>query len=105
MKCLYETLEISPCASGGVIRAAYRCLAQAHHPDRSGVSPDLGQRMTDINHAYAVLSDFEKRRKYDHCRGLSAVFNERRGLDAKSPIRQRAQEQASTRPFAFRPLI
>jgi curved DNA-binding protein CbpA len=62
--------------------------------------------MTNINLAYAVLSDFEKRRKYDLSRGVPANFSERRGLAAQSltPGKQRPQEHAPARLFAFRPL-
>jgi DnaJ-class molecular chaperone len=62
---LYETLEVSPQASPSVIRAAYRCLAQHHHPDKHPNSDDAGQRLAQINFAYSVLADPVKRRRQD----------------------------------------
>jgi len=49
-----------------IIRAAYKALAQRYHPDKwKGNSDESHRRMIDINEAYSVLSDNEKRRKYD----------------------------------------
>jgi len=49
-----------------VIKAAYRALAQRYHPDKwDGDKVTAQQRMAEINAAYAVLSDAEKRRQYD----------------------------------------
>lgn len=60
----YETLSISPEASAGEIKQAYRRLVKLFHPDsqRSTASHD---RIADINVAYEVLSDPERRRFYD----------------------------------------
>jgi DnaJ-class molecular chaperone len=62
---LYETLEVSPQASPSVIRPAYRCLAQHHHPEKHLNSGDAGQRLAMINFAYSVLADPVKRRRQD----------------------------------------
>jgi curved DNA-binding protein CbpA len=59
---LYAVLEVSPGATAGEIRAAFRRLARRHHPDLGSASP---ARMVVINRAYAVLSDPERRRRYD----------------------------------------
>lgn len=62
----YDILQIARNASDVVIRAAYRGLAQQHHPDKQ---PQDGSRTDDfmqvINAAYEVLSDSAKRRAYD----------------------------------------
>ncbi len=71
---LYETLEVSPQASPSVIRAAYRCLAQHHHPDKHLNSGDAGQRLAQINFAYSVLAETGKHR------GLRGDFSEPVGL-------------------------
>jgi DnaJ-class molecular chaperone len=106
MKTFYETLEVNPHASNFVIRAAYRCLAQQHHPDKNADSEDAGQRMMNINRAYAVLSDLEKRQEYDLTQGLAPVFCERRGLSsiAIAQSKTRGKVPPTARPFAFRPL-
>jgi curved DNA-binding protein CbpA len=61
----YRTLGVHPDASPEEIRTAYHRLARTCHPDVSGL-PDSEERMKEINAAYAVLSDPEKRREYDH---------------------------------------
>ncbi len=60
----YEILGISRTASQEEIRAAYRRLARRYHPDVSK-EPDAEQRFKEINEAYQVLSDKEKRMAYD----------------------------------------
>ena len=106
MKSFYETLEVSPRASNVVIRAAYRCLAQHDHPDKNPDSEDAGQRMLNINRAYAVLSDHEKRQEYDLSQGITEDLCERRGVGSISPAQResRGKGPATARPFAFRPL-
>ncbi|MBK9574589.1 MAG: J domain-containing protein [Rhodoferax sp.] len=49
MASFYETLEVSPRASDFVIRAAYRCLVQHHHPDKNPRAEGAGQRLVLIN--------------------------------------------------------
>ncbi len=104
---LYETLEVSPQASPLVIRAAYRCLAQHHHPDKHLNSDDAGQCLALINVAYSVLADPVKRRGYDIREGIDAAFVERRGSDARprSHHAPGALGCITCRPFTFRPLI
>jgi DnaJ-class molecular chaperone len=65
-KDYYAILGVLPTAEDAVIRAAYRALAQLYHPDRfSGTSEEAHRRMSEINEAYSILSDPEKRKKYD----------------------------------------
>lgn len=61
----YDVLNVAQGASQEVIRAAYRALSQKYHPDRNPHDPQAHQRMTEINEAYAVLSDPEKRHHHD----------------------------------------
>lgn len=107
MTSLYDTLEVSPQASPSVIRAAYRCLAQHHHPDKHLNSDEAGRRLSMINFAYSVLADPAKRRGYDIRQGIDAAFVERRGLDAVPKVRHagNAGGDFTCRPFAFRPLV
>ena len=106
MKSFYETLEVSPSASIVVIRAAYRCLAQQEHPDKNPNTEDAGERMLNVNRAYAVLSDIEKREKYDLSQGITQDFHERRGPGSAPPAmrKSRGKGPPTARPFAFRPL-
>lgn len=102
----YETLEVSPRASSFVIRAAYRCLAQHHHPDKNPDSEGAGQRLVLINEAYAVLSDAVKRISYDRGLALVGVREERRGLPAARPTNRgpNGGSAPTSRPFGFRKL-
>ncbi len=61
---LYQILQVDPEAEPDVISAAYRVLAGRLHPDRdiSGVDD---YRMAELNRAYAVLRDPQRRRDYD----------------------------------------
>lgn len=62
----YELLEISPNASDEVIKMAYKALVKKYHPDSYKGDLNEAQRiMAEINQAYEVLSDREKRTDYD----------------------------------------
>ena len=63
-KSLYETLDISEDASVDEIRRAYRKLARKYHPDINK-DPDAEEKFKEINAAYEVLSDPDKKRQYD----------------------------------------
>jgi len=60
----YQALGVARDASAEGIKKAYRKLARKYHPDVSK-EPDAEARMKEINEAYAVLSDPEKRAAYD----------------------------------------
>ena len=62
MASLYETLGVPKNASAEEIKKAYRKLAREHHPDASGGDET---RFKEIQGAYDVLSDPEKRQQYD----------------------------------------
>ena len=103
---LYDDLEVSSRASAPVIKAAYRCLAQLNHPDKNPDQDFAAERLTRINHAYAVLSDPTQRQFYDLTLGAPRRMNERRGQAAaeRRPWEPAPPKQTGTRPFAFRPL-
>ncbi len=72
MKDYYGILGVIKTAEDIVIKAAYRALTQKHHPDKFQGSQDEAQhRMQEINEAYAVLSDTEKRKEYDSTYSLA----------------------------------
>jgi DnaJ-class molecular chaperone len=64
-KNLYELLELSREASQDDIRRAHRKLARKYHPDANPEDPRAEERFKQIQQAYEVLSNPEKRRKYD----------------------------------------
>jgi curved DNA-binding protein len=65
VKDYYKTLGVSKSASQEDIKKAYRKLARKHHPDVNPGDQAAEDRFKDINEAYEVLSDPEKRKKYD----------------------------------------
>jgi curved DNA-binding protein len=65
-KDYYATLGVSKTASEKELKAAYRKLARKHHPDvNQGDKAASESRIKEINEAYEVLGDPEKRKKYD----------------------------------------
>ena len=63
-KDYYEVLGVPKDADTNGIKKAYRKLAMEYHPDRNS-SPDAEEKFKEISEAYGVLSDSEKRAKYD----------------------------------------
>lgn len=61
----YKLLNVSKTASQDEIKKAYRKLAREYHPDVNPDDPNAEEKFKDINEAYQVLSDAEKREKYD----------------------------------------
>ena len=64
-KDYYRILGLSREAGEKDIKRAFRRLAREHHPDVNPGDPQAEERFKEINEAYEVLSDPEKRRKYD----------------------------------------
>ncbi len=66
----YDILDISPLATSEEVRQAYRELVEIHHPDRmqtlrGEVQERAGSRLKQINEAYHILRDPERRARYD----------------------------------------
>ena len=61
----YDVLGISRDADAAAIKRAYRKLAKKYHPDMNPGDKVAEQKFKEASEAYAVLSDAEKRKKYD----------------------------------------
>lgn len=66
MKDYYKILQVAPDASTEVIQMAYKALAKKYHPDLNPGQEEAAQeKMKDVNEAYEILSDKDKRWQYD----------------------------------------
>ena len=61
----YEVLGVDRNADDAAIKSAYRKLAKKYHPDMNPGDKEAEQKFKEASEAYAVLSDADKRRKYD----------------------------------------
>ncbi|MEN3342962.1 MAG: molecular chaperone DnaJ [Actinomycetota bacterium] len=64
-KTLYDTLGVAKNASQDEIKKAYRKLARRYHPDKNAGDQEAEERFKEVQQAYDVLSDAEKRQAYD----------------------------------------
>lgn len=64
-KDFYETLGVDKSASADEIKSAYRKLAKKYHPDLNKGDEGAAQKFKEVNEAYQVLSDDQKRQQYD----------------------------------------
>src|SRR5947207_4744458 len=73
----YETLGVPKTASEDEVRSAFRKLARKYHPDMAKDKKAAEEKFKEINEAYEVLSDPDKRKKYDQ---LGADWNRQGGF-------------------------
>jgi len=81
----YQILGVDQKAGPRQIKDVYRKLAFRYHPDRNSQNPAAAEKMKEVNEAYAVLSDPDKRREYD-------AMRQQFGSSAYSRFRQNYSE-------------
>src|SRR5271156_2352022 len=84
----YKTLGVDRKASDAEIKSAYRKLARKFHPDVNPNNKDAEGKFKQINEAYQVISDPDKRKKYDE---LGADWEH--GVSQEEMMRRYAQQQ------------
>ncbi|SMP37906.1 J domain-containing protein [Anoxynatronum buryatiense] len=71
-KDYYKTLQVQETADQNTIKQAYRSLAKKYHPDGHHGDQLMANKFKEINEAYEVLGNSEKRQKYDYIRNQSS---------------------------------
>lgn len=102
----YQVLGVHRGAPVAEIRRAYRALARRHHPDVSGQGSSVDETMSRINDAWSVLSDRQRRARYDAMLdgGSSATAREQSGNAAPDFEGRRAPLAVPAR-FPWRSMV
>ena len=97
----YKTLGLQRTATADEIRDAFRLLAQQHHPDRNPGDEGAAARFKEINAAYQLLGDPQKRSVYDHDAALDALGGEGK----KKVVKKSAADVANPHSPKFDALV
>ena len=97
---LYKVLNVDPGADAEVIRATYRALARRDHPDVSA-DPAASSKMAELNAAFEVLGDADRRAVYDQSRrALAATTDTPPGRPVAPPADGPARRPNNQSPTA-----
>lgn len=90
-KDYYKILGVSEQATDSELKKAFRALAKKYHPDTNAGNEEAAAKFQEINEAYSVLSDADKRQTYDYDRthkssaGSGAFQGAQSGAKKKAP--------------------
>ena len=98
----YRVLGLDPAAEPDAVATAYRALARRHHPDVSR-EPDAESRMAEINAAWAILGDRDRRAAYDREHEIAARAGGHRADNPLGALQQRARDPAGAGSSSARP--
>ena len=82
MRNPYEVLGVSRTANAAEIKKAFRTLAKKYHPDAQGSDPSKAKLFQEVNAAYEIVGDKDKRAKYD--RGEIDASGQPKGFDPRA---------------------
>src|SRR5437773_172778 len=104
-KDYYQVLGVAETATVDEIKKAFRRLAKQYHPDRNPNNAQASERFKEINEAHDVLSDPDKRKRYDQVRRYGAYAGAGRGGGAGAQGSGRHAVDLSGVPGARRGLV
>src|SRR5688572_28671447 len=90
-KDYYKLLELEPYEDIEAVKASFRKLARKYHPDINPGNPAFEEKFKEINEAYDILSDAEKKARYDQS---LRVMNRTAAPSSKAQKSTGAQQKA-----------